>query len=287
MYCRLPFEYLTPQACSEMLVFLSPSNETTYLFPKWEFSRKSNVALLLQRSLHNFSALTPVTPFDGITYRQNRQKTRKSFIALLLPHVFAVSPLLRYSYKKMGVGGMPAFVGPFPLAAAWAASEDRTRFRENWPGAFLRMSSNDPSELKGANGMNVRAKQISRRGLTPLAASPYNGRFRIPFGGTMYAVIRSGGKQYRVTPGDTVRVEKLEGKAGGKVTFEEVLAVRTDESKLVTGKDAAGAKVVGKIVRQMRGPKVRVMKYKTGGQYKIFRGHRQDYTAVQIGEISL
>jgi large subunit ribosomal protein L21 len=103
----------------------------------------------------------------------------------------------------------------------------------------------------------------------------------------MYAVIRSGGKQYRVTPGDTVRVEKLEGKAGGKVTFEEVLAVRTDEPKLVTGKDAAGAKVTGKIVRQMRGPKIRVMKYKTGGQYKIFRGHRQDYTTVQIGEISL
>jgi large subunit ribosomal protein L21 len=149
------------------------------------------------------------------------------------------------------------------------------------------MASNDPSGLEGALSVGDRAKQISRRGLTPLAASPYNGRFPIPFGGSMYAVIRSGGKQYRVTPGDTVRVEKLEGKAGHKVTFEEVLAVSTDESKLVTGKDAAGAKVVGKIVRHLRGPKVRVMKYKTGGQYKIFRGHRQDYTAVQIGEISL
>jgi large subunit ribosomal protein L21 len=103
----------------------------------------------------------------------------------------------------------------------------------------------------------------------------------------MYAVIRSGGKQYRVAPGDTVRVEKLEGKTGGKVTFEEVLAVRTDEPKLVTGKAAAAAVVTGKIVRHLRGPKVRVMKYKTGGQYKIFRGHRQDYTAVQIGEIQL
>jgi hypothetical protein len=107
MYCRLPFEYSTPQAFGAAPVSLSPSNETTYLFPNWNFSRKSSVALLLQRSLHNFSALAPVTPFDGITYRQNSPKTRKSFIALLLPHVFAVSPLLRYSYKKMGGSPLP------------------------------------------------------------------------------------------------------------------------------------------------------------------------------------
>jgi large subunit ribosomal protein L21 len=103
----------------------------------------------------------------------------------------------------------------------------------------------------------------------------------------MYAVIRSGGKQYRVTPGDTIQVETLAGKAGGKVTFDEVLAVRTDEKKLLSGKAASAAKVTGKIVKQMRGPKVIVLKFKTGGQYKIRRGHRQDYTAVQIGEISL
>jgi large subunit ribosomal protein L21 len=103
----------------------------------------------------------------------------------------------------------------------------------------------------------------------------------------MYAVIRSGGKQYRVAPGDTIRVERLEGKAGGKVTFDEVLAVRTDESKMLGGDAADKAKVTGKIVRHVRGPKVRVMKYKNCGQYKINRGHRQDYTAVQIGEITL
>ena len=62
----------------------------------------------------------------------------------------------------------------------------------------------------------------------------------------MYAVIRSGGKQYRVAPGDTVRVERLEGKVGGKITFGEVLAVGTDESKMVSGKDAGSAKVTGK-----------------------------------------
>ncbi|HXN65081.1 MAG TPA: 50S ribosomal protein L21 [Candidatus Acidoferrales bacterium] len=103
----------------------------------------------------------------------------------------------------------------------------------------------------------------------------------------MYAVIRSGGKQYRVAPGDTVRVERLEGKVGGKITFGEVLAVGTDEAKVVSGKDAGSAKVTGKIVRHHRGPKIKVLKYKTGGQYKIGTGHRQNYTSVQIGDIAL
>ena len=101
----------------------------------------------------------------------------------------------------------------------------------------------------------------------------------------MYAVIRSGGKQYRVAPGETVEVERLDGKVGGKVTFDEVLAVRTDEKSVVAGAQAAKAKVTGKIVRHVRGPKLQVLKYKTGGQYKIQRGHRQGYTAVEIGEI--
>jgi large subunit ribosomal protein L21 len=102
----------------------------------------------------------------------------------------------------------------------------------------------------------------------------------------MYAIIRSGGKQYRVEPGATVKVETLPGKVGGKVTFD-VLAVSNDEKKLVAGKDAASAKVTGKIVGQGRHPKVIVLKYKTGGQYKIQRGHRQNYTAVQVSEIAL
>jgi large subunit ribosomal protein L21 len=103
----------------------------------------------------------------------------------------------------------------------------------------------------------------------------------------MYAVIRSGAKQYRVTPGDTVKVETLAGEVGGKVTFEDVLAVGTDEKKLLTGADAAKAKVVGKIVAQDRHPKITVLKFKTGGQYKITRGHRQNYTAVQVSGIEL
>ena len=103
----------------------------------------------------------------------------------------------------------------------------------------------------------------------------------------MYAVIRSGGKQYRVAPGETVKVETLPGEVGGAVTFGEVLVVSTDDNRVVTGKDAVGARVTGTIVKQGRHPKLTVLKYKTGGQYKIQRGHRQNYTAVQVGEISL
>lgn len=103
----------------------------------------------------------------------------------------------------------------------------------------------------------------------------------------MYAVIRSGGKQYRVSPGETIRVDKLPGKAGSKVTFGDVLSVRRDEDKFVTGADAKKASVTGKIVSHDRYPKIKVIKFKTGGQYKITRGHRQDFTSVQVSGIEI
>lgn len=102
----------------------------------------------------------------------------------------------------------------------------------------------------------------------------------------MYAVIRSGSKQYRVAPGDTIRVERMPGKVGGKITFDDVLAVRNDD-QLLTGADAAKAKVTGKIVAQGRHPKVKVMKYRKTKQYKIVRGHRQNFTAVEVSDIKL
>ena len=103
----------------------------------------------------------------------------------------------------------------------------------------------------------------------------------------MYAVIRSGGKQYRVAPGDTVKVETLPGKVGDTVTFGDVVAMATDEKKLLTGAAAAKAKVVGKIVAQDRHPRITVFKYRCIKQYKIVRGHRQNYTAVQVSGIEL
>ena len=101
----------------------------------------------------------------------------------------------------------------------------------------------------------------------------------------MYAVIKSGGKQYRVAPGDTIRVERVSGEIGEKVKFGNVLAVHTDEKKILVGDEAAKVSVTGKIVKQGRAPKITVLKYKRTNQYKIQRGHRQNFTAVEVSEI--
>jgi large subunit ribosomal protein L21 len=103
----------------------------------------------------------------------------------------------------------------------------------------------------------------------------------------MYAVIKTGGKQYRVAPGDTIRIERVNGDVGEAVTFGSVLAVHTDGKKLLSGSGASKAKVTGKILQHGRAKKLTVLKFKKGNQYKISRGHRQNYTAVQVGEISL
>jgi large subunit ribosomal protein L21 len=103
----------------------------------------------------------------------------------------------------------------------------------------------------------------------------------------MYAVIRSGGKQYRVAPGEIIHVERLEGKVGSAVAFDGVLAVRTDDAKMIAGSGAGKAKVAGKIVGHGRHTKRVVLKFKRCGQYKIMRGHRQGFTAVKVGETQL
>jgi large subunit ribosomal protein L21 len=99
----------------------------------------------------------------------------------------------------------------------------------------------------------------------------------------MYAVIRAGGKQYRVAPGDVIRVEKLAGDQQ-QVEFGDVLAVSASQGEL--GKPQGEARVVGQIVDQVRGDKVLVFHYKRKKQYKKLQGHRQQYTAVRITEIA-
>src|SRR5579859_4346944 len=99
----------------------------------------------------------------------------------------------------------------------------------------------------------------------------------------MYAVIRAGGKQYRVAPGDVIRMETQAAK-DGKVEFGDVLAVSAEPGSLVTG--GSGASVTGEVVEQGRGAKILVFHYKRKKQYKKLRGHRQDYTAVRITEIA-
>ncbi|HMD44485.1 MAG TPA: 50S ribosomal protein L21 [Candidatus Acidoferrum sp.] len=103
----------------------------------------------------------------------------------------------------------------------------------------------------------------------------------------MYAVIQTGGKQYRVAPGDTIRIERVSGEIGEQVKFGKVLAVHTEDKKVLAGRDASNASVIGKIVSQGRAKKLTVLKFKKGNQYKIQRGHRQNYTSVQVGEIKL
>jgi large subunit ribosomal protein L21 len=108
----------------------------------------------------------------------------------------------------------------------------------------------------------------------------------------MYAVIRAGGKQYRVAPGDIVRVEKLITGTDGQVEFP-VLAVSGEAGQLQTSNvetSQAGkqsdARVVGQVVEEGRGAKILVFHYKRKKQYKKLRGHRQAYTAVRIAEIT-
>ena len=99
----------------------------------------------------------------------------------------------------------------------------------------------------------------------------------------MYAVIRAGGKQYRVAPGDIVRVEKLVTGTDGLVEFP-VLAVSSEEGNVATQSDA---RVVGQAMEEGRGAKILVFHYKRKKQYKKLRGHRQAYTAVRITEIAV
>ncbi len=100
----------------------------------------------------------------------------------------------------------------------------------------------------------------------------------------MYAVVESGGKQYRVAPGEIVKIEKLPGDPGDSVELSRVLAVSSD-SGFATGDAISGAKVTGVIESQGRGPKIIVFKFKRKKQYKRTIGHRQSYTAVKINEI--
>ena len=101
----------------------------------------------------------------------------------------------------------------------------------------------------------------------------------------MYAVIESGGKQYRVTPGESIEVETLPGEVGAEVDFGRVLAV-VDGDNVKAGADAAAARVKGTIVSHGRGVKTLVFKFKRKKQYKRSIGHRQNFTRVQVNEIS-
>lgn len=102
----------------------------------------------------------------------------------------------------------------------------------------------------------------------------------------MYAVIEAGGKQFRVAPGDTIRIDTVPGDVGSAVEFGRIVALMRDSNELLTGSDLGQARVTGTIAEHGRGDKVVVFKFKRKKQYKRTIGHRQNYTAVRIDEIT-
>lgn len=103
----------------------------------------------------------------------------------------------------------------------------------------------------------------------------------------VYAVIRTGGKQYRVSPGQRLRIERLEGAAGDRIRFDQVLLVSGGGEVAVGTPTVESASVSGEIVEQGRGRKIQVFKYKNKTRYRRLRGHRQLHTAVLVDEVSL
>lgn len=102
----------------------------------------------------------------------------------------------------------------------------------------------------------------------------------------MYAIIRAGGKQYRVEKGDVVRLERLEGTVGASVTLGDVLLVSSGENEVTLGSPLVeGASVVATVIEQSRSPKLRIFKYKKRKHYRRTRGHRQHVTAVRIDAV--
>ena len=101
----------------------------------------------------------------------------------------------------------------------------------------------------------------------------------------MYAVVRTGGRQFRVEPGSAVRVEKLDGAVGESVELSEVLLVGGEGDARIGTPLVDGAKVVGTITDQGRGPKLTIFKMKRRKGYRRKQGHRQSYTEIRVDKI--
>jgi large subunit ribosomal protein L21 len=102
----------------------------------------------------------------------------------------------------------------------------------------------------------------------------------------MYAVIKSGGKQYRVEAGKPVRLESLAAEVGASVAFEEVLLVGSGDGVKIGAPLLSGAKVKGTVLAHGRGDKVRIFKLRRRKHYQKSQGHRQNYTEVRIDDIT-
>ena len=103
----------------------------------------------------------------------------------------------------------------------------------------------------------------------------------------MFAVLKTGGKEYRVTKGDVIRVEKLEGNVGDQVTLKDILMVSGDGQVQVGAPNLNNAMITGEIVREAKGKKVLTYKMKRRKNYRRMKGHRQTYTYLKVNDIAL
>lgn len=102
----------------------------------------------------------------------------------------------------------------------------------------------------------------------------------------MLAIIKTGGKQYKVEEGDKIKVEKIEGEEGSKVTFSEILFIGDEKAVKIGDPILTGAKIEGTIIKQGRHDKVWGVKHKAKKRYKVKFGHKQLFTEVEIGKIA-
>ena len=102
----------------------------------------------------------------------------------------------------------------------------------------------------------------------------------------MYAVIKTGGKQYRVAPGENIKIESLEADVGATIVLDQVLMVADGEAVKVGTPILAGAKVSATVVSHGRGPKVRIFKMRRRKHYQKTQGHRQNYTEIRVDAIN-
>lgn len=102
-----------------------------------------------------------------------------------------------------------------------------------------------------------------------------------------YAIIKTGGKQYRAVPGSQLTIEKIEGDAGAQVTFDNILLARIDGNLSIGAPTVDGATVTGTVVQQTRDKKVLIHKHKRRKKYRVTRGHRQYITRVRIDSVQL
>ena len=102
----------------------------------------------------------------------------------------------------------------------------------------------------------------------------------------MYAVIKTGGKQYRVVTGEKIKVEQIPADVGAEITLDEVLMVGEGDSVNIGTPLLAGAKVIAKVIAHGRGPKIKIFKMRRRKHYQKHQGHRQNYTEIEISGIA-